>query len=1097
MKKNKLIKVFIGKKNLRKIGLIMRLSTFLFLISIFQVSATVYSQATRLSISQRNTTIKEVFNEIEKQSEFKFLYRKDQIDVNKEVSIHVKDRRVENILDDLLENFENVTYTVLKDNLIVITTTQKTYKVTGTLTSASTGETLPGVNIMIKGTSRGTISDADGNFTIDVDSPETVLAFSFIGYETQEIMVGNQTSLDIKMEESAIGINEVVTIGYGTIKKTDVTGSISSIKGDDLIEHPISTLEQGLQGMVTGVQITQSSGQPGSGMSVRIRGVGSIAGGTEPLYVIDGIPMYNSDTRVLNGLSVLNPGDIKSIEVLKDAVATSIYGSRAANGVILITTRTGESGKIRVHYDGYVGLQQVRKTLPMMNGTEYLAFAKEYFNNSSNIPPEQVEGYLKQLDDYGNANTDWQEELFQSAWQQDHNLSISGGTDKNQYYVSANYNDLNGVVKATDFKRYSLRLNMNTEVNRWLTVSTRAVVSKVIQNGFLRNEGTNRRNQGKSGMGSVLSAAPTSPVYDENGEFSSVAPYDFSFTDMENPIAVTKATDRNTMYNYQGGFDIKIKFFKGFTNTTRLGLDYTNKKSDTYYPKYLKQLGSQTAMLDKYDNFNIVLEDFITYKTKLTEKINLEVVAGASVQKETRNMIYLSGVGFPTDALENNAMQAATSQGVPVTNVIESTLASFFGRIHMDYAGKYLMSFNIRQDGASVFSDSNKWAIFPAFALGWRISEEDFFNISWFNNLKFRASWGETGNQAILPYQSLYIAKIVNTAQGAGAGLNTGLAPNLPNPNLTWETTQQLNIGADFGFLRNRIRSSFDYYVKKTTDLLANVQLPQSTGFNGITDNVGEVQNKGFEFSIGADVVESGDWRFSADFNFSRNKNVVLKTYENKDIITGGRGLVAIGSSSIVRVGEPLFSFYTIKYLGINENGHPIYEDVNEDGIINDADNQVSGSPFPDFIYGLNLNLAYKNFSLAMLWQGVSGNLINNQTLEQITGTSPSVNRIKNIKDYYPVLSDEIIIKNSDRFIEDGSYLRMKNIKLSYNVPIAKNILSNLTFYLSASNLITITNYSGYDPEVNSFSNINQYIGVDGAAYPSSRTFTFGVNVSF
>ena len=1066
-------------------------------------SGNVFSQDEKVSINLKDASIKQVLRELESKTAYSFLYNDELINVERKVNVIVENKTLIDVLDEVFQG-SKVIYKIVEKRVILIpskemilgTQQQQNFIVTGKVMEKN-GDPLPGVNVYDKSNpTKGVITKSDGTYSITVSSSDAILVYSFVGFETQELHVVNRKQIDVTLLQSSIALDEVVSIGYGTTKRTDLIGSIVSIKGDDLIEHPISTLEQGMQGMVSGVQVTQSSGQPGAGMSITIRGVGSIAGGTQPLYVIDGIPIFNLDIRDLNGLSVLNPSDIASMEILKDAVATSIYGSRAANGVILITTKTGKAGKIKVNYDGYVGVQDVRKKLPLMNGEEFMNYTKEYFTNSES-DPGQLEQYIKEIDDYGNANTDWQDEILKPAFQQNHNLSISGGNEKNRYYMSTSYQGQDGIVESTDFKRYSFRLNMNTKVTKWLDISARSVVSKVVQNGYLRNMGTNGRNQGKSGIGSTLRAAPTSPIYDANGKYALVAPYDFSDVDIENPVALTEALDRRSMYNYQGGFDIKIKFFEGLTNTTRLGLDYTNRKSDTYFPKTLTQMGSQTAMLDKSARFNVVLEDFLTYKTTFAEKFNLEVVAGTSIQKETTELVQLSGVGFPSDKLQNNAMQAASSQGIPYTNNIESTLASFFGRFHLDYLGRYLLSFNIRSDGASVFSNSNKWAVFPAVALGWRISEEDFFDISWLSNLKLRGSWGETGNQAIHPYQSLYVGKIVNTPQGFGTGVGSGLAPNLPNENLTWETTEQLNIGADFGFVNNRIRASFDYYVKNTRDLLANVQLPSSSGFTWITGNVGEVQNKGFEFSIGADIVRTQDWKFTADFNISSNKNVVLSTYQDKDIFIQTRGLSAVGSSSVVRVGEPLFSFYTIKYLGMDENGQPQYEDLNEDGTINGKDSQITGSPFPDFIGGLNLNLTYKRVSLSMLWQGVSGNKINNRVLASAVSPNPKYNKMKNIKDYYPVISNQIIVKGSDRFIEDGSYLRMKNIKLSYNVPVRNNLLSGLTLYVTGNNLITFTNYSGYDPEVNSFSNVNQYMGVDGAAYPSVRTYTFGVNVSF
>ncbi len=509
------------------------------------------------------------------------------------------------------------------------------------------------------------------------------------------------------------------------------------------------------------------------------------------------------------------------------------------------------------------------------------------------------------------------------------------------------------------------------------------------------------------------------------------------------------------------------------------------------------QLGSQTAELETFKKFSVVFEDFITYKAGLTDKLNMEIVAGLSTQSEDLSSIALKGTGFPSDLLQNNAIQAATTASIPETNVVKTTLASFFGRAFFDYSGKYLLSFSIRRDGASVFSKNNKWANFPSAAFAWRISEEEFIeDSSVISNLKFRASWGKSGNQAIRPYQSLVIGNIVNTPQGAGAGVNVGLAPNLPNANLTWETTEQIDFGVDLGLLNEKLRFTFDYYVKNTTDLLASVQLPQSSGFDLIIDNVGEVQNKGFEISLGSNLISTPDLQLSLDLNLSKNKNVVIATKDNQDIISGGRN-DASRTTSIVRVGEPLFSFFVPKYLGLDGDGKPMYEDLDDNGVINDVDNQIAGNSFPDFFYGINSTIKYKQFSLLMSWQGVEGADINNLVLARGVSPGPGSNKFKNVKDYYPVINDDLDVKRSDRFIEDASFFRLKNIKLAYNVPVLSKIIDNLTLYLSAQNILTFTGYSGYDPEVNSFSGSNQLQGVDYSGYPSAKTVTVGFNVGF
>lgn len=1060
-----------------------------------------WSQTVKFNLNLQNVPLKNLIEEIEKQSDYYFIYQDNIFDNDPQINIKVRNASIDKILKEI-ENQTSLGTKNIKQQIILSKQKEEISnlppqikKIYGSVTDEA-GLPLAGVVVIKKGSLTGALTDTTGYYEFEVPDENITLVFSFTGMATQEVEVGSQNENNVVLKLETINIQEVLAVGYGTIKKVENTGSIASLKSKSFKEFPITSFEQGLKGKLAGVQVTPSSGQPGAGMSVRIRGVSSLAGSNEPLYVIDGIPTFNSDVRDLNGLSWLNPGDISSVEVLKDAIATAIYGSRASNGVILVKTKYGNPGKMQITYDSYVAVQSLTKKLPLMNGEEYINYATEYYNNAINISEEQKQQNLNAINTYGNANTDWQDEVFRTALQNAHNITFAGGNNKNLYYLSLNYINQNGIVENTNLTNYNYRLNFKNSITSWLDISVRTAFSKIVQNGFLPGDGTNTRNNQKSGIGATLLVPSTIGVYDKNGNFSSVLAYPFSYDVMDNPVAMLQALDKNTMYNTTGNFDLDAKLFPGVTNTMRLGMEYTNKTHDYYLPGTLLQLGAQTAKLEETKLIGNIFEDFFTFKKAILEKLSFEAVFGFSAQWQNYQKLSLAGTGFPSDDLLNNAIQAANSVSTPVTNRTKTTLASFFSRINFGYLNKYYLSLSARYDGSSVFSESNKWAAFPAIAFAWRVSEEDLLNSSKNWNLKFRTSWGLTGNQAIQPYQSLFVGEIVNTGQGAGSGINVGLAPTLPNENLTWETTEQFDFGVDYGFYNERLRLVFDYYIRNTKDFLANVTLPGSAGYSYYVDNVGAVQNKGFELSAGADIVRNNDWLLVADFNFSKNNNIVLATKNNQDIIPIKTD-DATKTNTIVSVGEPLFSFFMPKFLGLDDSGKPTYDDINKDGIIDQEDNQIAGSPLPDFFYGLDVMLRYKKISFSMNWQGVSGAKLNNVSLLDLTEPEPISNRIKNIKDYYPRVSDDYTVWDSDRFIEDASYLRFKNIKLTYDLSNIFRKLDYMAVYLSGQNLLTFTKYSGYEPEVNSFSNNNQLQGVDYAAFPCAKTVTIGINVKF
>lgn len=954
---------------------------------------------------------------------------------------------------------------------------------------------IPGVTIKLKNSSNGSVSDINGKYVISVPSETSVLTFTFLGFTTLEIPVNGKNIINAMLSPDAKKLDEVVVMGYGSQKKSTLTGAVSSIKGDVIGEFPVTSIQQAMQGRMAGVQVQQSSGQPGAGVSIRVRGPSSIAGGNEPLVVIDGVPQYNGDVRITNSLSTINPNDIESIEVLKDASATAIYGSRGANGVVMVTTKSGKLGQVKINYNGTSSIASVRKKLDLMNGDQFLTFAKEWYANSSVAVPAEITNSI-------NANTDWQSEIYHAALQQDHNLSFQGGDEKSNYYLSAGYLNQNGIIKNSDFMRGGIRLNISSKLNKRVTISSRLFASRAVQNGASPSDGTTTRNYGKSVVGSTTINFPTVPVYNTDGSYANPKIYSFTVADIENPVAFANETlDRNTTNRFQGVLEGKIELIKGLTNTLRLSADNVQRVADTYYPKILPQLSSGFGLgtLENYGLLNVLGENFLEYKTKFSNDLNFDGIAGVSFQDQKSSQSKIQGSNFLSDDLKSYNLNAAGSITKPETSIIRNTIISGFARANLNYKEKYLFSASIRRDGASVFSENNKYAIFPSASIAWRLSEEKFMkNISFISNLKIRGSWGESGNLAIQPYQSLALASTVNTGQGAGSGIAVGLAPTLPNKDLTWETTAQTNIGLDFGMFREKFRGSIDFYRKYTRDLLATVQLPPSAGFNSIIANVGVVENKGVELSLGTDFIRNSIINWQIDANITYNKNEVIETKDNQDLLGGNATGDASRASALIRPGLPLSSHYGVKFLGFNDMGNQILQDVNKDGLYTSADFVPLGSPYPSWIFGLNTSFNYKQFGISMNWQGVQDVIINNVGLyelvnPQILGT----NKLNNIRDYYPVPKGNIQHIRSSLFFEDGSYIRLRNIRFDYKLIKLPTSVKNLSLFISGQNLFTSTKYSGYDPEVNSLSGNDIRQGVDLGSYPSSRIFTFGINAGF
>jgi len=841
-----------------KLFLTVKLSFLLMTVACMQVSASAISQ--KLSLSVEKAPMEQVIKMIKKRSGYQFIYNNELLRQAKPVTMNVSEGTLDQILTECFEN-QPMTYSLVGKTIVVkpkmaepLKTEPKAevlkQEIKGKV-SDEKGEVLPGVSILVKGTQQGTISNVDGTFTLEVEDKNPVLVFSFVGYLPKEVTVGTQTSLDVILQVDNKALEEVVVIGYGTAKKSDLAGSVASISEASIKQMPVTSMEQAMQGRMPGVQVQQSSGQPGAGISIRVRGASSIAGGNEPLYVIDGLPQYNDDSKLANGMATINPADIATIEVLKDAASTAIYGSRGSNGVVMITTKTGRVGKPVISYESSVGIQSIRKKLDMMNAQEYLDYTKQYYANSNLEIPGELANYN------GTTETDWQDEVFRTAVFSNNNLSIAGGSDKTKYYLSTGYLEQEGIVENTGYKRASMRLNLDSKVTERFSIQGRMTISHGIQNGFSPGLGDNARNFGKSGIGSTLQSLPVAPIYKPDGSFAGSQFFSFNAVDNENPVAFAKrAVDRNTTTRAQGGVDFRVELAKNLTNNTRIFGDFYQTRKDLYFPLVLQVASSGIgfAQLGNYDKLSVLVEDYLEYKADLTDNINLDVVAGVSLQKDRNNTTDLEGSGFGSDDLKNYNFVSAASTSKPVTNVTEQTIASAFGRVRLSLFNKFLLSASLRRDGASVFAENNKYGVFPSVSGAWKLSEEAFLtDATWISNAKLRASWGKSGNPAIKPYQSLLLGNTVNTGQGAGAGLSVGLSPTFPNPDLKWETGIQTDIGFDADFFNGRLHFSADFYIKTTRDLLTLVSVAPSAGIGAgissapgqILQNAGVVRNRG------------------------------------------------------------------------------------------------------------------------------------------------------------------------------------------------------------------------------------------------------------
>ena len=977
--------------------------------------------------------------------------------------------------------------------------------VSGTVRATDNGETLPGVSVVVKGTSRGTTTDATGRYQLSVPEPATgpasvTLVFSFVGYLTQEVAIGNRPVVDVRLAPDDQTLSEVVVVGYGTQKKTDVTGSVASVKSKELNALPQTTVTQALQGRAAGVQVTQNSGQPGGTVTVRIRGSNSIVGGNNPLYVVDGFALAGTP-------SALNPADIESIDVLKDASATAIYGSRGANGVIIVTTRRGKSGKGQIDIDSYYAVQQPIKEIPLLNAREYAELANERASNDG-LNPYFTTDQINKLGE----GTNWQRELLRKAPMQNHVLTFSGGNDKLQYSASANYLRQQGIVQTSDYWKAGARANISHKVNDRLSLAYSLVVSRTNRN-LVSGENSSR---GEGVTSAVLVAPPTIAPLDANGNYSNVVPYTFSPNVLRNPLALAREVDNQTQRDYTlANMALNYQLITGLVFRTSIGIESDKTKGNLYSSRRLTDLTPTGSAQQSYtDQLNVLNENTLTYTKTLADRHNLTALGGFTYQKQTNQGFSASATGFANDNLKYYSLQAGSAPGIPNSSYSDWSLLSYLGRLNYSFADKYLLTASLRADGSSRFGENNKWGYFPSAALGWRLIEEPFLkDTRWLSDLKLRGSWGKTGNTGLSPYQTLNQLSAYQTI--FGNDLTIGYAPGtaLSNPDLKWETTTQSNIGLDAGFLQNRLQLTLDFYVKKTTDLLATVPLPPGSGYNQTTRNIGSIRNAGVEVSVSANVLR-GPVRWDVSANASANRNRVLELSNGSDVFGTTLANPLGVPVNLVRVGQPVGVFYGFKEAGLDEKGAIKFVDLNGDGVINDNDRTIIGNPNPKLTYGFNSTVSWKNFDLTVFLQGVQGaDIFNFNTASYANSFNFGENQLKDLyanhwtaaapdpNAKYPKISVNTRFRASDRYVESGSYLRLKNIQLAYNLPAAKlglTWLRSAQIYVSAQNLLTLTNYSWYDPEVSTQGGLqggDVTLGIDQNSYPNTKLTTIGVRI--
>ncbi|WP_205461824.1 TonB-dependent receptor [Mangrovibacterium lignilyticum] len=1078
------------------------LITFCFVIT---AAASTYSQSTKLNLKLNNSTVKEILNQIESESDFVFLYNLNELDESKRVNVDLENASIEEALAIILKD-QNLKYSIF-DRQVIIREDESSTKagksaqpqtVTGQVKTTG-GEPIPGATIVVKGTSNGAITDVDGNFSLADVREGDVLVISFVGMQSQEVLFHGQTSLNVLLEEETVGIEEVIAIGYGTMKKSDLTGSVTRVSADDLVTVNGSNPIQALSGRASGVAVMNADASPGSSPTLRIRGSGSISAGNDPLIVVDGFPLVN------NNLNDISSNDIASMEILKDASSAAIYGSRGANGVILITTKRGSKGANNLEVSGSLGVNTPARVPEMLGREDFLDFINEAYTYSNGMPVYSSSNPAPAYD------TDWQDEIMRdNSLTQDYSISFAGGKDKTTYMLSGNLYNQEGMVEAAAFNKLSVRSNLSHEFKPWLTVGTHMQISRSQRD--IRTDPT--ENIFRYGW-------PTVPVKNPDGswyyatEDPAISSY---FEGTWNPVSeASEVTNQLSSDRVLGDVYAEFKFLKNFKFKTNFGVDIANEKGYEYYTsKSTAGIGSGstgTGGQSSYRKTSRLTENILSYTNTWNDVHRLTTTGVYSWQDYDYESMEISGSGFVNDATGAYDMSLSDTESISYdTDKYSNRLISWTARAAYSYADKYLLTVTGRYDGSSRFGKNNKWGFFPSVGFGWRIDQENFMaDQSAVTNLKLRTSYGVTGNQEIGNYKSLSTLQSVYYIYNAVPIL--GFTETIGNPDLKWERNVQYNVGLDVSFW-DRLDFNLDYYTRRTSDLLYNVPIPTTSGYSSMLDNIGEVKNYGLELTTHARVIDR-ELKLDVTLNVSSNKNEVVELYGDVEEINLGSS--SSGIASYLKIGEPVNSVWARESAGIIKTdeelaayqeirssaqlGEEMYVDRNDDKSINSADYINIGSTMPDFFYGISTRLSYKNFTLDVFGQGASGIASNDDDNYLIYGEYQIQNRnyLPTKYAYERMWSTTNTNGNmpragaqeaylSDKTNGDWKYFVIQNIKLGYDFSsiIKKyNWVNELYFYVNAQNYVNFANHRGYNPE-----NGN-------SKFPYAKTMLFGVRAKF
>lgn len=1096
-----------------KVLMMMRLTLFLTLMLCLESVASVYSQATKMSIDKKDASLKEIIQEIKLQSEFRFLYNDEEVSKAVNLEVVKTDATVEEILDEALENVD-LAYQVVNQVILITPTTGKVKKeitptqaeqpqkkqVKGQVTETN-GTPMLGVSVYVKGTTVGTSSDINGEFTLEVPEETQTLMFSFIGYDTKEEKIGPNSTIHIQLTSSQSSLDEVIVVGYGTTKARDFTGSVSRISQDEISTKNVVSPTSILQGLAAGVLVSGNTGRPGEYARVRVRGATSLTGNNDPLYVINGVPTDNSDL-----INSIPPSDIASIDVLKDASATAIYGSRAANGVVMVTTKGGNlNQKAKFSFNYHLSNDNQINNFSVLDGNEFRSFLKDLAVKTLAVDP--ANRTAKNINDpngdyLGTANTNWFEEVKQTAARHNFDMSVSGGSDNITYFMSGSVLNQKGMVIGDDMTRYGAHLNLDAFITKKFKIGSKVSLSY-----------TDRNSSGTS-LFNAQGERPDLPIYKED---------QVTFYDL-NPVAYTKKINNSDSYRFTGTLYGQVEIMDGLKLKSSLSANQSMGFVYTFSPSFLDYYKKATASRSENRSFSTVFDNTISYVKNIKDVHFIDIVGGVSFENTEYQSGYLSKQGFPMDEIYIN-VSGGTDFSQSSDDKAGSGLFSSFARFNYKYDDKYLATVTARYDGSSMFGKNNRFGFFPSVGLAWRIDAEDFMqSFDFIDELKLKASAGKTGIQNLANYSNrdLYAATSYNGIPGI-------IHSQIGNNDIQWELSTLYDAGLDFALFNNRISGSVGYYLKDTKDLIWSLSFPSTMAVNSMKYNVGSVRNQGVEFSAKANLINREDFKIDLGLNLAHNKNEITKLVEKGATVNSSGAIVQGTSSQVLAVGHSMGSFFGYEYNGIIQNeerikelndaaiakGNSTYDgklfpgnleitDLNDDGKIDSKDQTILGSPDPDVFGGMSLSVEYKNFSLATNFSfQLGGKKIYGKSLQNVPAQLTGLVDYNLYNRWAPdntdakipaIYLEQGVSKNTRLNLHNTSFFRLQDMVFAYNLPVIKSCPVQGKVYISATNLFTITKYPGTDPAtVNSY---NNYGGNYETSYPGIRTFSLGIKVT-